>query len=165
MLLIIKVSSKNNQTLNKFSKFIQKLKFLPTVVKQSSKLKKKKVITILKSPHVNKTAQEQFEFRFYSKQLLINSIKPLTVFTVLKKVKDLSFPGVKFQVNSLLNPIKTTSERFLKLLDPDSVILNQNSLGTSQKKCIQLFDCYGEVYLKDLTKQNKNFFSTFSSVG
>jgi small subunit ribosomal protein S10 len=33
---------------------------------------RKKVYTVLKSPHVNKTAKEQFEIRFYNHLFLIN---------------------------------------------------------------------------------------------
>ena len=151
MLFYIKVSAKNDQTLNKFSKFLMKLEFLPTIVKHFSKQKKKSFLTILKSPHVNKTAQEQFEFRFYTKEFLVNSIKPLTTFVVLKKIKDCSFPGIKFKVKSLFNVVNGKNRSFLKVLDPDNVILNKNSLLVSQKKCIQLFDCYGEVWLKELS--------------
>lgn len=151
MLFYIKVSSKDKQILNKFSKFLMKLETLPTVVKGFSKQKKKKFITILKSPHVNKTAQEQFEFRFYSKEFLLNSVKPLTTFIVLKKIKDLSFPGVQFKAKSLLNTINYQNKRnLLKVFDPDVIIIDKNNLITSQKHYLQLFDCYGEAYLKDL---------------
>lgn len=151
MLLIIKVSSKDSQTLNKFFKFFKKLKFLPTVVKQFSKPKGKKFVTILKSPHVNKTAQEQFEFRFYTKQLLLHSIKPLTILIVLKKIKDVSFPGIKLQVQSLLKFPVITNQKSLEILGPDNISLNRDSSMIFQQKCIQLFDCYGEVCLKNFT--------------
>ena len=150
MRIFIKVSYKNDQILKNLAKFFKKLELLPTIIKHSSKQKKKKFLTILKSPHVNKTAQEQFEFRFYNKEFLFESIKPLTIFIVLKKLKALSFPGVQFKAKSLISSVNKKNKNILTILDPDNIILNSNSLFTSQKKCLQLFDCYGEAYLKDL---------------
>ena len=150
MRIFIKVSYKNDQVLNNLAKFFKKLELLPTIIKHSSKQKKKKFLTILKSPHVNKTAQEQFEFRFYNKEFLFESIKPLTIFIVLKKLKALSFPGVQFKAKGLINSVNKKNRSILTILDPDNIVLNSNSLLTSQKKCLQLFDCYGEACLKDL---------------
>lgn len=150
MRILIKVSYKNDQVLNNLVKFFKKLELVPTIIKHSSKQKKKKFLTILKSPHVNKTAQEQFEFRFYNKEFLFESIKPLTIFIILKKLKALSFPGVHFKAKSLINSVNKKNQNTLTILDPDNVVLNSNSLFISQKKCLQLFDCYGEAYLKNL---------------
>ncbi|MBE0439326.1 MAG: hypothetical protein IBX57_06120 [Gammaproteobacteria bacterium] len=141
--------------MKKFLSLIQRLTSSSTVVKHFSKQKKRKVITILKSPHVNKTAQEQFEFRFYNKEFLITSTQPLTFFLMIKKIKNLSFPGLKLEVRSVLN-VDRTNKSFLKRLNPDNIILlcdrakTLNSL-TFQKRYIQLFDCYGEVRLKRST--------------
>lgn len=157
MFFYFKVSSKDSKVLEKFFQFLLKLEAFPTVLKHVSKQKKKKFITILKSPHVNKTAQEQFEFRFYTKQFVIDSFKPLKFFLILKKIKNLSFPGIKLEVKGLFN-IKKKNQSFLKVIDPDNIILlNRNNFKMAeqlsnklpQKRYIQLFDCYGEVYLKD----------------
>jgi len=153
MFLHFKVSSKDNHVLEKFLRFLQRLSISPTVLKHFSKQKKRKFVTILKSPHVNKTAQEQFEFRYYSKEFLIDSFKPLTFFLIIKKIKNLSFPGLKLEVKGLFNSDKK-SKNFLRLMDPDNLVLEQNLSKTSkklsfQKKYIQLFDCYGELCLKN----------------
>lgn len=154
MLLHFKVSSKDNYVLEKFLRFLQKLEISPVVLKYFSKQNKRKFITILKSPHVNKTAQEQFEFRYYSKEFLISSPKPFTFFLIIKKIKNLSFPSLKLQVKGLFNSDKR-SEKFLKLANPDNIILKPEkfktiSALTFQKKYVQLFDYYGELYLKKL---------------
>nr|QXV92914.1 ribosomal protein S10 [Nitzschia anatoliensis] len=160
MFLRFKVSSKDRHALNKFLSFIQRLATSSIVVKHFSKQKKRKVITILKSPHVNKTAQEQFEFRFYTKEFLISSTQPFTLFLTIKKIKNLSFPGLKLEVKSLLN-VNKTKKTFLKRLDPDNIVLSCdkaktfNSL-TFQKKYIQLFDCYGELCLKKFILHKTN---------
>jgi len=154
MFLHFKVSSKDNHVLEKFLQFLRRLSISPAVLKHFSKQKKRKFITILKSPHVNKTAQEQFEFRYYSKEFLIDSVKPLTFFLIIKKIKNLSFPGLKLEVKGFINSDKKT-KNFLKLTDPDNVVLAQSNLRLLkelflQKKYVQLFDCYGELCLRDL---------------
>jgi ribosomal protein S10 len=154
MFLHFKVSSKDNSVLEKFLRFLQRLKISPTVLKHFSKQNKRRFITILKSPHVNKTAQEQFEFRYYIKEFLIDSPKPFTLFLTIKKIKNLSFPGLKLEVKGLLN-LNKQNENFLKLADPDNVVLKLGKPNTSsslafQKKYVQLFDCYGELYLERL---------------
>jgi hypothetical protein len=103
---------------------------------------------------VDKTAQEQFEFRYYTKEFLVDSPKLFTFFLTIKKIKNLSFPGLKLKVKGLLN-LKKRNENSLKLADPDNVILrlkkskNLSSLAF-QKKYVQLFDCYGELCLEKL---------------
>jgi ribosomal protein S10 len=85
MFLYFKVSSKDNKILKKFLRFLLKLNILPVAIKHIPKQQKRKFVTILKSPHINKTAQEQFEFRYYSKEFVINSVKPLTFFLIIKQ--------------------------------------------------------------------------------
>ena len=49
---------------------------------------------------------------------------------------------------------------FKKLVNPDNFLLNMNnnqfsSRKFSFKKYIQLFDCYGETFLKNIVRFNK----------
>jgi hypothetical protein len=130
----------------------------PVVIKYVPKQQKRKFVTILKSPHINKTAQEQFEFRHYSKEFIVNSVKPLTFFLIIKKLKNLSFSGLKLEVKGLFN-FEKKNKSFLNQLDPDNIILNQHRTSTKlsfQKRSIQLFDCYGEMWLKTLLSVRKN---------
>jgi ribosomal protein S10 len=68
-----KIKSLNKQTLIVYKKFLVKLldkvqinyNFFNLPTKQNK-------ITLLKSPHVNKTAREQFDVKFYSNVLQIN---------------------------------------------------------------------------------------------
>jgi ribosomal protein S10 len=158
MFLYFKVSTKDNKILKKFLRFLLKLNISPVVLKYVPKQQKRKFVTILKSPHINKTAQEQFEFRHYSKEFIVNSVKPLTFFLIIKKLKNLSFSGLKLEVKGLLNFEKKTKS-FLNQLNPDNIILNQHQTYTKlslQKHYIQLFDCYGEMWLKALPSVRKN---------
>lgn len=155
MFFHIKVFSKDNLVLKKFFQFLQRLNISLIVLKSFSKRKKRKFVSILKSPHVNKTAQEQFEFRYYNKEFLIDLFKPLTFFLLLKKLKNLSFSNLKLEIKGLFNTSKTYKDFPQKLINPDSVILepiDQKNFKDRffQKKYIHLFDCYGEFYLKKL---------------
>ena len=86
MVFFIKISSKNKETLQLFLMFLSKLENNNLLIKYFPKQKIKKFITILKSPHINKSAQEQFEFRVYTKKLQISSPQHLKFLCFLKRV-------------------------------------------------------------------------------
>lgn len=170
MFFHIKVSCKDKKVLKNFSKFLSKLESTSNFLKSFSKQNSRKFVTILKSPHVNKTAQEQFEFRFYTKEFVISSFKPLTFFLILKKASNLSLLGIRLKVKgvfkengkkklTVLNPdnlnmgvirnCSLTQKKSLKQKMFDNPNLKEFSLGfLSSKRYIQLFDCYGEISLK-----------------
>lgn len=171
MFFYLKISSKDKRVLKKFLHFLTKMNFFHIFLKSFPKNEKRKFVTVLKSPHVNKTAQEQFEFRFYSKHLLIHSFKPLTFLLLLKKVKNLSFSGLNLEVKGFVEKNKMYKHT-LKVINPDNIILNSSeSLNLSKKhsnkslkqavknynpnfsscrKYIQLFDLYGEICLTEI---------------
>lgn len=96
---------------------------LNIIKKYFKKQKKKNVLTILKSPHVNKTAQEQFESRFFSKQLSIYSPKSFQFLLFLKKIKTHLFPDVKIKVKFILNQ-NLEEKTKINLLNPSNFKLN-----------------------------------------
>jgi ribosomal protein S10 len=176
MFFYLKVSCKDKRILKKFINFFPKIKSFPTVLKSFPISEKRKFVTVLKSPHVNKTAQEQFEYRFYSKHFLIRSFKPFTFFSCLKKLKTLSFPGVNLKIKGQFERNKT-NKHSLKMISPDNIVLeNSSQVYTCEqrfkinlraktvqtvsknleanfllsKKYIQLFDLYGETYLRNV---------------
>ena len=170
MFFYLKVSCKDKRILEKFMKVFVKIKSLPIFIKPFPRHKRRKFITILKSPHVNKTAQEQFEYRFFSKHFLVFSPKPRTLFLLLKKLNNLSFSGIKLEVKGMFQ--KTTIDKYtLKWVNPDNIVLEKlyltqknfkkdktksefSKLTPDQldlsKKYIQSFDSYGELYLKNI---------------
>ena len=92
MFINIYISSKNSISLNTFLRFflkISKNKRIKTNIYsiQHSKPKLTKKFSILKSPHVNKKAQDQFEFRVYRKQLSLYSYLGLKLLMILKKIQ------------------------------------------------------------------------------
>lgn len=175
MFFYLKVSCKDARILKKFTTVLTKIKSLSIFLKSFPTYKKRKFVTVLKSPHVNKTAQEQFEYRFYCKCFLIRSVKPLTFFSLLKKLKNLSFLGINLEVKGLFERNKA-NKHSLKMISPDNMILTNttkmsvnkqkfkinkqarvaqmvlnNSRGSLLlKKYIQLFDLYGEISLRNV---------------
>lgn len=156
MFFHLKASAKDKRVLEKFSNFLNQLDTSTFVLKHRSKQNQRKFITILKSPHVNKTAQEQFEYRFYYKQFLINSLNPLTFFLLLKKAQNSSFSGLKLEIKSVLNSTEKNINS-QKILNPDNFLLNQQSISDLSlvQKYIQLFDCHGETFLKRIAYSSK----------
>ena len=169
MFFYLKVSCKDKKILEKFTRIFTKIKSLPIFIKPFPKYEKRKFVTILKSPHVNKTAQEQFEYRFFSKHFLVFSMKPQIFFLLLKRLKNFSFSGIKLEVKGVFEK-NITNKYILKLVNPDNIVLqtsylNQKSFRKEKtknkdfkfvisnldlsKKYIQLFDSYGEIYLKN----------------
>jgi ribosomal protein S10 len=176
MFFYLKISCKDKKILKNFLRFFAKLDSLLVFLKSLPKHKKRKFVTVLKSPHVNKTAQEQFEYRLYSKHFLIHSFKPLTFFLFLKKLKNLSFSGINLKVKGFLEKNKM-QKHVLRVVSPDNIILksvadsylgkkrlkkfqhkktlkqiskNHNSDFLFYKKYVQLFDLYGEICLKKI---------------
>ena len=158
MFFHIKVSAKDKKVLENFGQFISNLHLTSNFLQLLSRRNLRKLVTVLKSPHVNKTAQEQFEFRIYTKEFVISSFKPLTLFLILKKINDLSFSGLNLKVKTLF---KENLKKKLIMLNPDNVNLNtlekfstlpnivfNKQNFSSSKKYIQMFDCYGEIILK-----------------
>lgn len=144
----------------KFLSFFSKLSFLSYTITPLSNYNQKKFITVLKSPHVNKTAQEQFEFRYYNCQCLVFSPKPLLFMLVLKRLFRFTFLGLRLELKVLLIPNNCKK----KIIDPDIFLMqtrknkilnvenkNNAELVKSEKivKYIQTFDMFGEAQLRE----------------
>ena len=81
------IKSKNKSSLNIF------LKIFKTLVKQkdlnfTNNKKFIKRLTFLKSPHVNKTAQEHFNFVIFSKLTCVKDFQVFKTLMILKKIKN-----------------------------------------------------------------------------
>lgn len=144
MLFYITVSSKDKTTLKNFLIFFSVIK-LPHL--QFLKLRKKKqntkIVTVLRSPHINKTAQEQFEFRFFNRQISFLSANPLLSLNIFKRIIKKRFPGIKLKLICIFDKKKQNKIR-LSFLNPDKVVFKKKFSPTYLK----MFDFYGEAYLK-----------------
>ena len=154
MFINIYVSSKNSISLNTFLRFflkISKNKQIKTNIYsiQHSKPKLTKKFSILKSPHVNKKAQDQFEFRVYRKQLSLYSYQGLKLLMILKKIQCKLFADVKIKVEFVLNENKFYKETHKKF-NPNKFSLKKNKVNSlSSKSYLQFLDVYGEPYFKN----------------
>lgn len=157
MFFYIKISAKEKRVISNFMKFFSRissdLKLLQ--LSQFPNKRRRKFVTVLKSPHVNKTAQEQFEFRIYSKQFLVFSAKPSLFCFVIKKLNSSTFSGIKLELNSVIEKRKK-DKKLLSILNPDNLCLRRNQ-NFSLIHYTNLFDSFGEAKIKNS--------SIFSSVG
>lgn len=138
-----------------------KLKFYTI---QSQKTKNFSFFSVLKSPHVNKKSQEQFEYYKYSKRLKIH-VSQLTKFIFIwKRVKIKLFADINIKTYFLLDEKlftgilldKVNYDNFVPSFFPKT---NRHERQTKKKTLVsritkQLFlklsDIHGEKLLKSL---------------
>jgi ribosomal protein S10 len=169
MFFFIQISSKNKETLKLFLRFLSKFDSsnLNLVLKYFPKQKIKKFITILKSPHVNKSAQEQFEFRVYTKKLFINSTQHLKFLYFLKKLQNTIFPFVNLKVKGSYNS-KLTITSILNQLESNRLSVGFFSKNKFKKNTdlmlfaqyFNLLDCKGEYIIKNFINKTLGIFSS-----
>lgn len=101
----LQITTKTKDSLKKFLHFFNTSidSNFNFIKKNISKKKKKIVITILKSPHVNKTAQEQFEIKFLSEQVQISTTQMYKFLIFLKKVKNFLFADINFKLKLVID--------------------------------------------------------------
>ena len=155
MSFYLKASSKDKKVLEQFTNFLSRLKILPAILKHLPEQKKRNFFTILNSPHVNKTAQEQFEFRVFNSHFLLDSFKKFYLLLFFKNIKNVSFSGLKLELKNLIS-INQNTYKQLKIVNPDNVNLTTKALEVKKLQYIQLFDCYGELYLKNFIQTKTN---------
>lgn len=101
---------------------------------------KRKIFTVLKSPHVNKTAQEHFEYSIYKKTLKIHSYKGFLVLRLLKILKYRIFPDVKFKISVINQPIEF-KRNLQNKMNPNNFIVIHNNFEI--KTYLKVFNHYG----------------------
>lgn len=120
----INIESKSKKHLENFLLFFSKsLKNYNLINKLLSKKKKRKILTILKSPHVNKKAQEQFQFNIYYKNINLYSVQNKIALLFIKRINSTIFSNVKIQIKFPINSnlIKNTQT---KIFNPTNFKLN-----------------------------------------
>lgn len=167
MFVNLYIQSKNLKSIKKFLNFLD---FYIYYVDSSlivfknffKKVTNRKVITVLKSPHVNKISQEQFEFVIYRSQINIFSYKYFLLLLFIKYLKStvlfsdihlkvkLNFNSFKFnrKIISILNPNN------FYLIDYNNLYISKNDLYLNLSYYLMLFDCYGNLILKNNMKRH-----------
>ena len=149
MFFIIHICSKNENSLQKFLQlFLDKqlnnhIKFEP--LKKVLKYKtEKKIFTVLKSPHVNKTAQEQFEYRLYKKKIKINSNQFFLFLIFLKKIKLNLFSDLNFKIELIFNK-KESLKKIKNTFNVDNYFLENDKYDL--KNYLKILNLYGTLVL------------------
>jgi hypothetical protein len=141
------------------------------IKKYFKKKKESKILTILKSPHVNKKAQDQFEIKYFKKQLTIHSFHNIKFLYFFKNIKNNLFFNIKTKLKfniaknktkklkiQIINPINFKIKTYKNLKRPKYIngkfktssesYLNKIQHITDQKKInnlLKIFDSYGEI--------------------
>ena len=146
----IKLRSKNLKNLKRFlmilKSFKDKYKFNLKICLFLNINSKKKKISVLKSPHVHKTAQEHFGLNSYSIFLQFANILKLEKLALfLKLFNNIFFDlTLKLQLELFFNFFLTFKKQFYKVFIPNNFLfINSQSLV----KFITLFNNSGELKL------------------
>ena len=154
----LKIVSKNEKSLKKFLSFFfnnLKTKF-HIIQKPVSTCNSKKVITLLKSPHVNKTAQEQFEIRVFEKHIRVQSFYLEKNLIFLKKILNKLFQDISINLKFITNK-NTIFKNKLWIFSPNNFKLHVNrlyktNLKRDKRKAKSKIVNLEENFLFDLTK-------------
>lgn len=169
MLIYLFVYANNYKTLANFTRLLNKINYtrktkLKLFLTQTQNKKQSKIFTVLKSPHVNKKAQEHFKLLKYTKKIKLCSFKLSKLLILLKKVHHHLFPNMHLKVKVMLLNSDTKKD----LLDPNIFILNNSKklLKANSSTYLKIVDSFGEVLLKkDFTSKNITLKSLDSSAG
>jgi len=148
MYLNVHFKSKNFNSLKQYVKLLYaiscqyKLDLLPILNIRRRTIKQKKY-TILRSPHVNKSSQEQFEFRLRSNRLKVRCSQLFKFLVILKKLKKISGFDVEISVEYRINPI------FSGILKSRCLTPQTYKIGAYKNeltcKYLKLLEIYGNI--------------------
>ena len=122
----VTITSRNKNSTNDFFLFFnENTVYKSNVIKKYFQKKiEKKRLTILKSPHVNKKAQEQFESRLFKKQFTIHTTKNLKYLVFLKKLNSDLFPDINIKLKCIITN-KDIKKLGLKVFNPNCFKINK----------------------------------------
>lgn len=155
MFINLRISSRNQESVKRFVNYLNVLPiqylfesffhFKYVKVPQS-----KKVFTLLKSPHVHKSAQDQFEYLLFSTNVNLYSFNSSNFLFILKKINSKLFPDVKIKVKFYVSD-KNLKQKELNFYKLDKYILkvplSRRTLFHESyviNGYLQLLDLYGE---------------------
>lgn len=98
----LSISTKNSNTLKNFLILLKTIKKKPYLnelkIIESHKKRKSKYLTLLKSPHINKTAREQVGFNVYTKIVFVRTNEIELFSLILKQLKHNLFFDLSFKL-------------------------------------------------------------------
>lgn len=160
----ITITSTNPKSLTKFLNLFVKITEtteLGLINKINRQKLKKKIITILKSPHVNKKAQEQFELSYFRYKFNLYFTKELKLALLFKKLQKNLFTDIRIKIKSISSK-KTATNQKQKVMNPLNIVFENSSFShvtainlktplnftSFVKKAIKSLDIYGETFFK-----------------
>ena len=94
-MLLITIKFKNNKTAFFYLAFI--FSYLKTILKKINTINKKITkLTILKSPHVHKIGQQQYQQKIFKKKILFVSFDKIKLVFFLKKLINFIYQDINF---------------------------------------------------------------------
>lgn len=153
MFICLFVYSNNKKTLHSFLKFLNKStrnKVLKIKIfsSQQTAIQKNKIFTVLKSPHVNKKAQEHFKLCKYQVQIQLNLFQTPKLLILLKKIQSTLFQNifVRIKITIFQNNLKKNQ------INPRLFNLKRSKhlLKFSSTNYVKNFDTFGELFLKKI---------------
>lgn len=160
MLISLSISSKNQNSLTSFLKLfyrleVNKLLNSQSFIIQSQKKKKRFFFSVLKSPHVNKKSQDQFEWLIYKKNLKIKILRLAQFLTICKQINTQIFHDIDFKIKFLA--VNSPYKHFvMSKINFDLFLLKSNkkkkflsSININQRS-LKILDFQGEMLLKKI---------------
>ena len=117
MIIKLDFTSKNFKSLEKIIKLFLNILYRHNIFNIKLLKKKSKTVffSILKSPHVNKISQEQFEYKLHKTRLLIYTRNYLKILIILKNFSDFLLSDVKLKTIILYDETKSLTSQKIAL--------------------------------------------------
>lgn len=160
MLISLSICSKNQNSLTSFLKLfyrleVNKLLNNQSFIVQSQKKKKRFFFSVLKSPHVNKKSQDQFEWLVYKKNLKIKVLRLAQFLTICKLINTQVFHDIDLKIK-FLAANKTYKCSVIDKANFDLFLSRSNkrkkflSSTNTNQKLLKILDFQGEMLLKKM---------------
>lgn len=166
----ITITSTNQKSLTKFLNLFIKITEttqLGLINRINHQKLKKKIITILKSPHVNKKAQEQFKINYFNCKFNLYFPKELRLALLFKKLQKNLFTDIKIKIKSI-NSKQTSKNQKQKVMNPlnitfeNPLFYNFNAINAQKNFNVAIFV---QKYIKSFEIGGETFLRLCSSVG
>src|SRR5687768_8272740 len=139
MFFYITIYAKEKTTVSQFMLFLSKINVITfNFFSKKNKKNKHKFVTILKSPHINKTAQEQFEYKFFTNQIVLYSTDLFFCFVIFKRILKKGFPGLKIKLLHSFDKRKQ-NKIVSSFLNPDNILLRNKITKKKVKSYFFMF--------------------------
>ena len=144
--LTLTISSCNKDSLERFINFVR----IYTSFESNSKFKiirlspTKTLVSLLKAPHVNKTAQEQFYREKFSSVFVFKEVNKHQLMLALKSVLSKGFSDINLKLTYSFSPVENECffKKKLNSLNPD---FKASNISLSKTEYLNLLDAYGET--------------------